>query len=75
MMDRRKLYNLLAEEISKDPSLLGTALEGLAQAVQSLADQHRGVRGFAKMVKYLDNLDLLLQDEKDDADALMPERS
>lgn len=70
-MDRRKLYTLIAEEVSKDPNLLATALEGLTQAVQSLADQHRGVRGFAKMVRYLDDLDATLQAEMDDAHALV----
>jgi hypothetical protein len=45
----------------------------LSQAVQSLAEQHRGVRGFAKMVRYLDRLDETLQAEMDDANALVSE--
>lgn len=72
-MDRRKLYELIAEEVSKDRNLLVVVLDGLTQATQSLAMQHRGVKGHAKMVRYLDRLDKTLQGEMDDAHALVSE--
>jgi hypothetical protein len=72
-MDRSKMYNLLAEEISKDQNLLAPALAGLSQAVQSLAMQHEGVRGYGKMVRYLKRLDDILQGEMDDVQALVSE--
>lgn len=72
-MTRREIFKLVSEAVIDDPTLLPAVLDGLSQAAQTIASQHRGVRGYAKSNKFLDGLDKLLQDVKDDAEALMPE--
>lgn len=72
-MTRRELFETLSEAVTQDPTLMPVALEALSAAAQNIASQHRGVRGFSKAVRYLQKLDRKLQDELDDANALMPE--
>ncbi len=72
-MTHQELFKTISEAVIEDPKLMAPALEALSMAAQNIANQHRGVRRMAKTVKYLDKLDRKLQDELDDANALMPE--
>lgn len=72
-MTRRELYEKLVDAVLEDPTLMPVALEALSHAAQNIAAQHRGVRRMGKTVRYLDKLNKKLQDELDDANALMPE--
>jgi hypothetical protein len=72
-MTRREFFSMVSEAVIEDPSLLPVALEALSMASQNVADQHRGVKGYGKMVRFLGKLDRKLQDELDDANALLSE--
>lgn len=72
-MTRREFFSMVSEAVIEDPSLLPVAIEALSMASQNVADQHRGVKGFGKMVRFLGKLDRKLQDELDDANALFSE--
>lgn len=72
-MTHKELFETIVDAVLEDPKLMPAALEGLSMAAQNIAAQHRGVRGMARTVKYLDKLNTKLQAELDDAHALMPE--
>lgn len=72
-MTPREMFALVSEAVIENPQLLAPALEGLSLAAQTIAGQHRGVRGMGPTVRYLGQLDKKLQAELDSAHALMPE--
>ena len=71
MSRQEEFFKMVSEAVIEDTSLLPVALEALAMASQNIANQHRGVKGYGKTTRFLDKLDRKLQDEIDDANALL----